>query len=202
VKITTVDGLRRRYAAPGTRALAKQLDHLDRHCRHFITLSPFVLLATGGADGRADISPRGEAPGWIHVIDPRHLAIPDRPGNNRLDTLTNLLDDPAIGLLFMIPGVNETLRVNGRAEIRDDDDLRERFTVRGRPPATVIVVAVEEAYLHCAKALMRARLWDPEAQIDRHTFPSLNEMIRDQMGGTGPVESEEAMVARYREILY
>ncbi len=200
--IRTTKELRERYRAPGERALRKQLDRLDAHCRRFVELSPFLVLATTGPDGLADATPRGGDPGFVRVADERTLLLPDRPGNNRLDSLTNLAANPGVGLLFMIPGVDETLRVNGTAELRDDDELRGRFDRESRLPATVVVVTVREAYLHCAKALMRSRLWDPEARIDRSELPTLGEMLRDQLGTTEPPEPREQMVERYREQLY
>ena len=187
-QITTAEGLRRHYREASGRAVQKQLDHLDKHCRRFIELSPFVLIGSTGDAGHADVSPRGEAPGFVHVLDEHRLAIPDRPGNNRLDTLTNLLTQPEVGLLFLIPGVDETLRINGCAAIHDDDDLRAPFEVKGRLPATVLVVTVAEAYLHCAKALMRSRLWDPDARIERSALPTIGEMLRDQIADDGVSE--------------
>jgi len=201
-RIESVDRLRRLYKQPSERVRRKQLDRLDDYFRRYIALSPFVLVASGGADGLADVSPRGERPGFVQVLDEHRLVIPDRPGNNRLDTMTNLLANPAIGLLFMVPGFQETLRINGVAEIRDDDDLCARFAVDGRLPVTVILVAVREAYFHCAKSIMRSRLWDPEARVDRGLLPTLGRMIKEQAGLTAPVEDEAEMLARYREILY
>ena len=202
-KIETLSDLRRIYAQPKGRSLDKQLDRLDRHCRRFIELSPFVILATQGADGRGDASPRGEAPGFVQVPDARTLLLPDRPGNNRLDSLSNILSNSQVGLLFVIPGVEEVLRVNGSAEIRDDAGLRERFSVRGKLPATVLRITVSEAYLHCAKAIMRAGLWKPESPIDRKLLPTMAQMMRDQRGaGDEPLETTEAMRARYDKVLY
>jgi len=202
VQITTAEALRQHYPEASGRALKKQLDHLDKHCRRFIELSPFVLIGSTGTDGPADVSPRGEAPGFVHVLDDHRLAIPDRPGNNRLDTLTNLLSSPQIGLLFLIPGVDETLRVNGHATIHDDEELKAPFEVKGRLPATILVVTVTEAYIHCAKALMRSQLWDPNARIERSQFPTIGEMLRDQIAGDDVSESQEDMVERYKTILY
>ncbi|MCG8691701.1 MAG: pyridoxamine 5'-phosphate oxidase family protein, partial [Minwuiales bacterium] len=130
------------------------------------------------------------------------IAIPDRPGNNRLDTLTNLLGNPEVALIFMVPGVAETLRINGTAEIRDDADLCDRFAVDGKLPLSVVLVTVREAYLHCAKSIMRSRIWDPDARIDRSELPSMGQMIKDQIGSTEPAESQEEMVERYRATLY
>ena len=193
--------LRERYGEPSERARAKQLDRLDAHCRRFVELSPFCVLATSGPDGLADATPRGGDPGFVHVLDERTLLLPDRPGNNRLDSLANLVAHPGVGLLFLLPGVDETLRVNGVAALRDDEELLARFDLEGRRPRLVLVVSVREAYLHCGKALMRSRLWDDASRIDRSTLPSLGEMLRDQRG-LGEAESQEAMVARYRESLY
>jgi len=196
-------GLRDRYPEALERSLRKQLDHIDKHCRRFIELSPFFVLASAALDGTADASPRGGPPGFVLVDDEGTLLVPDWPGNNRLDSMTNLVSAPGVGLLFMIPGVDETLRVNGTIEISDDGALRELFAADGRGvPRTVLVVTVREAYLHCAKALMRSHLWDPEARVPRDTLPTMGEMMRDHIGSADAPESQEAMVARYREILY
>jgi uncharacterized protein len=199
--ITTESGLRELYATPTERARRKELDRLDRHCRRFVELSPFLVLATADRDGRMDATPRGGDPGFVAVPDERTLLVPDRPGNNRLDSLANLTERPEVGLLFLIPGVDETLRVNGTAELRDDPDLVERFAVSGRAPKLVVCVTVRQAYLHCAKALMRSRLWDPEVRIERSQLPTMGEMLRDQLG-SGEPESQAAMLERYRDELY
>jgi PPOX class probable FMN-dependent enzyme len=199
--VTTQEELRRLYRAPKERTLRKELDHLDEHCRRFIAHSPFVVLATTNLDGTADATPRGGEPGFVTVADERTLLIPDRPGNNRLDTLSNLVATPGVGLLFLVPGMDETLRVNGTAEIRDDEELKARFT-EGRPPATVLTIHVREAFLHCGKALMRSKLWDPARHIERSELPTLGEMIRDQIGSTEAPESQELMVERYKAELY
>lgn len=201
-RITSVEALRALYPPAHERAVRKQLDRLDRHCRSFIALSPIVVVSSSGADGLADVSPRGDQPGFVQVLDDNTLAIPDWPGNNRLDTLTNIIANPAVGLLFLVPGVEEVLRVNGEAELRDDADLRSAFERAGKLPRLLVLVRVREAYLHCAKALMRARLWDPASRIERSRLPSMNEMIRDQIGGDGPVEPQHEMIERYRKVLY
>ena len=200
--ITSADALRGIYRSPGDLVLRKQLDHVDAHARRLIELSQFLVMATSGLDGMADATPRGGGPGFVQVPDEHTLLIPDRPGNNRLDALENLLVTPEVGLLFLVPGVDETLRINGSVEIRDDDDLRAGFDVGGRLPATVLRISVREVYLHCAKALMRSRLWDPEAQIDRSTLPSLGQMLRDQIGDEVTPEPQRAMAERYRKQLY
>lgn len=196
------DELRAFYKPPVGRAVAKQLDHLDPHCQRFIALSPFVVMATHGRDGLPDASPRGGQPGFVAVADPATLLIPDWPGNNRLDSLENILDSGRVGLLFLIPGVDETLRVNGEAVLSTDEALLGRCPEGERLPKLVIRVAVREAYLHCAKALMRSELWSPEARIRRESLPTMGQMLRDQTGGREAPESQEAMLARYREILY
>ncbi len=199
--IASESELRALHSAPTERAVRKELDRLDRHCRRFIALSPFLVMATADGDGRLDATPRGGDPGFVEVADDRTLLLPDRPGNNRLDSLANLTERPDVGLLFMIPGVDETLRVNGAAELRTDPDLVQRFQVGRRPPAIVLQITVRQAYLHCAKALMRSRLWDPAARIDRAELPTMGEMMRDH-AGSGTPESQAAMVERYREQLY
>jgi PPOX class probable FMN-dependent enzyme len=178
--ITSEDGLRARFRTPSELSLRKQLDHLDHNCRRFIALSPFLCLATTDQDGRLDNSPRGDAPGFVQVQDDRTLLIPDRPGNNRLDSLTNIVRNPQVGLLFFIPGVTEMLRVNGRARIVTSPELLARFTVNHRAPAVAILVATQEVFLHCSKALIRSRLWQEDAKVDRRTaLPSLGQMIAE-----------------------
>jgi PPOX class probable FMN-dependent enzyme len=199
--ITTESELRALYAAPAERVLRKELDRLDRHCRRFIAHSPFLVLATADADGRQDATPRGGDPGFVHVANDQTLLLPDRPGNNRLDSLANLTQRPEVGLLFMVPGVDETLRVNGTAELRDDPDLTGRFAASGRSPRIVVQITVRQAYLHCAKALMRSRLWDADTRIDRTELPTMGQMLRDQIG-SGRVETQAEMVERYRGQLY
>lgn len=200
--ITSLEDLRSRYGEAHDRAVLKETDRLHRHHKRFIGLSPFLAISSTGSDGCGDVSPRGEKPGFVHVLDDVTLAIPDRPGNNRLDTLTNILANPHIGLMFMLPGVNEIMRVNGVAELRDDEDLMARFVVNGKPPKLVILVHVKQAYLHCAKALMRSSLWDERAKNPRNVLPSMGEMLRDQIGPQIALETEEAAVARYKTQLY
>jgi uncharacterized protein len=195
--ISSEADLRGLHAAPKKRTLLKQLDHLDRHCRRFVELSPFVVMATADAQGRLDATPRGGAPGFVIVEDDRTLLLPDRRGNNRLDSLANLTEHPEIGLLFLIPGIDESLRVNGAVELRTDADLVEPFRVGGSAPTVVLRITVREAYLHCGKAMMRSRLWSHEAQVERSELPTLGAMLREQTG-VGPAESQAQMLARYR----
>lgn len=196
--IDNLTQLRTLYAAPGERALRKQIDHIDRHAAHFIGLSPFCVVATGGVHGGLlDASPRGGAPGFVKVADEHTLLLPDSGGNNRLDTLQNLLADPRLSLLFMIPNVEETLRVNGRARLRDEAAFCDRFVQERQRPRLVIEIAVHEVYLHCAKAFMRSALWQPGSWPAREALPSMNQMIHDQTGAGPVTESAEAMRARY-----
>ena len=196
--IDTLENLRKTYPEPKPRALAKQLDHLDKHCRHFIGLAPFLVIATAGKDGRVDASPRGGVPGFVRVIDDNTLQLPDALGNNRLDSFTNIVQTGNIGLIFFVPGMDETLRVNGKAKLRDDAELLRQFPHERHPPRIVVEMHVEEAYLHCAKALMRSRLWAPDYRIDRAALPSMGQMIKDQSGLAMPVETQEEAVARYK----
>jgi len=185
------------YPAPGERAVKKQLDALDRHCLRFIALSPFVVLATGSRDGRMDASPRGGTAGFVRAIDTRTLLIPDAAGNNRLDSLRNIADNAHVGLLFMLPGVEETLRVNGAARLSRAPLHLQHFADEKKPPRLVIEVSVHEAYLHCAKAFMRSRLWQAERHVPRSELPSMGQMINDQTGIDAPAESQAQMRARY-----
>lgn len=201
--ITDADALRACYPAPGERAVAKSLSALDPHMRAFIALSPFLCLGTSG-DGGGDVTPRGDAPGWVHVPDDRTLLIPDWPGNNRLDSLSNVLENPNVALLFFVPGVNETLRVNGVAEISSSADLVGGWTVNGRHPRSVLKVTVREAYLHCAKALLRGKLWEDDYKVDRDALPSYAEMLKDQVPAMKETaaELEQVIAKSYATTLY
>jgi len=200
--ISTVAQLRSLYKPAMERALKKQLAHLDRHCRSFIALSPYVVLCTSDAAGNLDACPRGGAPGFCKVADDHTLLLPDRPGNNRLDSFSNIIETGSVGMLFFVPGVDELLRVNGRAELRTDEDLRSQCVEQGKTPHVVVTVEVREAYLHCAKAIMRSKLWSAEAQVPRSVLPTMGQMINDQSGSATVVESQEAMAARYLTQLY
>ena len=154
---------------------------LDAHCRAFIEHSPFVALGTTGSDGRADVSPRGDPAGFVQVLDDHTLAVPERPGNKLADSLINVLETGRVGMLFIVPGVEETLRVNGSATITDDESLLDDMAVKGKAPKLAIIVNVEEAFVHCAKAFRRSSLWDPEKHVERGELPSIGQMIRDQV---------------------
>ncbi len=193
-RIRTVDDLRRIYPEPKGRPVEKQLAALEEHSRRFIELSPFLVLATAG-----DASPKGDPPGFVKVIDDKTILIPDRRGNNRLDSMQNVLDNPNVGVLFFVPGLNETLRVNGRAEITDDATLLEPLAVNGKAPKTGTIVHIEEVYMHCAKALVRSKLWDPERHIDRTDFPPIGQVFADHIGGGSDPEEIERHYAKHNE---
>ncbi|MCB9957880.1 MAG: pyridoxamine 5'-phosphate oxidase family protein [Rhodospirillaceae bacterium] len=165
------------YGAAHEVSMLKEIDHVSDHYRAFIDAAPFVVVATSGPEG-LDCSPRGDPAGFVRVADARTLLIPDRRGNNRVDSLRNIVRDPRIALLFLIPGIGETLRVNGRARISTDPELRAGFEMQGKVPASVIVVAVERVYFQCPKALVRSRLWSPDAQIPRSALPSTGTMVQ------------------------
>lgn len=196
--LTTLASLRALYPAPKERTLRKELTRLDPHCRRFIGLSPFVVLASAGANGALDASPRGGTPGFVKAPDEHTLLIPDAPGNHRLDTLENIAATGRLGLLFMIPGVDETLRVNGTAELSTDPVWIDAVADERRRPVVVIRVRVEQAYLHCAKAFMRSRLWRPQARVERSALPTMGRMISEQTGLDSAEETQEQMLARYQ----
>jgi PPOX class probable FMN-dependent enzyme len=195
--------LRTVYPQPGDGAVQKQLASLDPHSRRFIELSPFLCIGTSRPDGLADVSPRGGEPGFVHVLDETHLAMPDRPGNNRLDTLTNVAHSPAVGLLFFLPGFDEMLRVNGIAVTTTAPELMARFTVDGKPPRSVMTIEVKEVYLHCTKALKRSELWNTDRHVPRAVLPSFGQMLRDQMKLAVPAEAIDGALRKdERENLY
>ncbi len=195
--IDSLDKLRTLYAAPKPNALKKQLGSLDEHCRRFIALSPFVVVSSTSASHTMDASPRGGAPGFVRVHDERTLLLPDAPGNNRLDTLHNIIETGALGLIFLIPGVDETLRINGTARLSCLAVHLQVFAGEQRQPKLVIELQVQEAYLHCAKALMRSKLWEASSQVPRSVLPTIGQMVSSQIGIAPPTETQEEMVARY-----
>ncbi len=196
-------GLRQIYSAAGERAVLKVQNKLDQHCRDFIARSPFLCIGSSRPDGHADVSPRGDAPGFVHVADDHTLLIPDRPGNNRLDTMTNIFQNPKIGLLFFIPGLEETLRVNGTARVITDQQKLLRFEFRGHMPVAAIEVTVHEAFLHCAKALKRSLLWDEQSKIDRKSFTRPAQIFADHVkGGMSADEVEVYLQENYKNGLY
>jgi uncharacterized protein len=191
--IDTVEALRVLYGHPGERAVAKEQAKLDEHTRAFIAASPFLVMGTSGADGSCDVSPKGDAPGFVHVLDDHRLAIPDRLGNNRVDGLSNMVENPHVALLFMIPGREDTLRVNGSASISRDEALLDRLAVSGKRPQTVLVVEVEQAFMHCTRAFKRAGLWDHTRWPDASSVPSMSRMIWDLL----PTKPDGKTVEQY-----
>jgi len=200
--IENPERLRELYGAPSGRSLKKQLTKFDKHCRAFIARSPFLVIASSDPSGRCDASPKGDAPGFVHVLDDETLLIPDRLGNNRVDTIGNLLVRPGVGLIFFVPGINETLRVNGRARITTDPAVLEPLAVNGKVPRSGILVTAEEIYFHCGKALIRSDLWNPEKRLRRSEFPSLGHILADQTGGISVEESERLTAESYKTRLY
>ena len=184
--VRDLDALAALYGAPGESSIAKETPVITAHYRKFIEASPFVALATAGPEGM-DCSPRGDAPGFVRVVDEKTLMIPDRRGNNRIDSLRNIVREPKVGLLFLIPGVGETFRVNGRASISADPRLLESFMVEGKAPRSVIVVEVDTVYFQCSRAVLRARLWEADAQVERNSLPSngaiLSELSQQKIDG-------------------
>jgi PPOX class probable FMN-dependent enzyme len=193
--VTSVDMLRALYAQPIERTSMKSLDHVNKVGRAFIAVSPFLVLATGNRQG-LDCSPKGDQPGFVEVAeDGRTLFIPDRRGNNRIDGLKNLIEDPRVGLIFFVPGVNETYRVNGRAQISQNAALKRRFSVDGKEPATVIIAAVEETFQHCAKALVRSELWKAGGRGRPQGAPTMGDFVAARNPGT----ESAAINAKYNE---
>ena len=203
--VSSEERLREIIGGPSALVAAKVADRLNDLTRQFVERSPFVCVATSRPDGGLDISPRGDPAGFVRILDDRRLLIPERPGNRLADTLTNLLADPRIGLLFLIPGVGETFRVNGRAAIVDDPVLLAESAVEGRVPKLGVLVTVEEAFTHCPKALIRSDLWNPERHVDREELPSSGAILRSVSDESLDVETyERERTARYarREGLY
>ncbi|QCK88756.1 pyridoxamine 5'-phosphate oxidase family protein [Phreatobacter aquaticus] len=200
--VTSQGDLRTHFGQVSPLAEKKVLTRLDKFCRDFIALSPFLVLASSDGQGNADASPRGDGPGFVAVLDDTSLLIPDRRGNNRVDSFANVLASPGIGLIFFVPGVNETLRINGKAEITQDPALLAPLAVQDIVPTIGLKVRVEEAYFHCGKALMRSKLWDPATQIERHSFPTLGRIIAEQTAAIEVDVAEKAMEEGYRTRLY
>lgn len=189
--------LRSLYVQPQERARRKEIPSLDRHCRDFIALSPFVVLSTSDETHNLDASPRGGGPGFVKVTDDGHLLLPDSPGNNRLDSLHNIISTGKAGLLFLVPGFDETLRVNGNAVLSTHDDDIRACTTERRAPKVVIRVTVTAAYLHCAKAFLRSKLWSESSKVERTKLPTIGQMISDQTGLRVDPETREEMERRY-----
>jgi PPOX class probable FMN-dependent enzyme len=203
MNIESVDDLRQIYRPAAGAAVAKVIGALDDHCRDFLARSPFFVLSTADADGRCDGSPKGGSPGFVEMLDEHHVAWADYSGNNRLDSFENVVDNAHVALLFLIPGLNETLRINGVARLSTDADLGERLAVDGRPAKVVVVVTVDEAYVHCAKALRRGALWEPESWIDDADRPNGAAMLKDHAAIDVPAEViEHALASDLDETLW
>ena len=201
-QITTLADLERLYGEPVSAAIVKEIDYISDDYRMFIDKAPFIVMATVGPEG-LDGSPRGDPAGFVKVVDRKTVLIPDRRGNNRVDALRNIVRDSRVALLFMIPGIGNTLRINGRAEIRDDADLLAEFAMEGKLPRTVLSVTADSVYFQCPKAFVRSRLWSPEAQVPRSELPSAGDMLaRLSKGSIDGGEYEKAYPARLKETLY
>ena len=198
MNITSEQQLRELYGFPKGRAKDKVLSSLEKHAINFIANSPFVLISTSSHSGTLDCSPRGGTPGFTKVIDQQTLVIPDAKGNNRLDSLVNIVETGQLGCLFLIPGIDETLRINGTAQLTTNMDYLALFSEERNPPKVCIEIKVQEVFLHCAKALMRSRLWDIDGQIERSSFPTMSRMLNEQLGQDAPLETQQEMVQRYK----
>ena len=200
--IKNEDELRSHMGYPEGRAAIKEMPRLDKHARHFISLCPFLVMATATETG-ADASPKGDPPGFVKVLDDNTLLIPDRVGNNRVDTFRNLLINPHVGIFFLVPGMNETLRINGRARITTDEALLAPCAVNGRAPQQGVIVEIDEVYMHCAKSMIRSKLWEADRHIDRKSFPSLGEIYAERFGGDlDPAELDRQTAKKHKEHLY
>lgn len=203
MSVDTEEALRELYPAQSKIVRMKCLSAIDEHIAKFIALSPFLVIGSNHPDSGTDVSPRGDAPGFVQVIDANTVMIPDRPGNNRLDTLSNMMTNPEVGLIFFIPGVEETVRLNGRARIVTDGANLAVFEVNGKAPRVAILIDVREAYLHCAKALKRSKLWEEDYRIDRGDLPTLGKMVSDQINGEISVEDADAGIEiSYRDRMW
>ena len=202
MNVSSGSELRVVYKPPAPRATQKVLDYLDAHSRNFIALSPFCILSSANAKGQADSSPRGDPPGFVKVLDDKTLLLPDRPGNNQVDSLQNIVENPGVGLLFFVPGMNETLRVKGKAEIVTDDEDLDSTAVNNRAPISGLRITVDEAFLHCGRALIRSRIWDPEVQVDRSVFPTYGQVLADQIAGADARQIDDSEDEANRDRLY
>jgi uncharacterized protein len=201
-EICSIEDLHAHYGAVSTLAAKKEIKHLDQNAREFIARSPFLVMSTADADGWPDASPKGDAPGFVTVDDDRHLLLPDRPGNNRVDGFKNLMTNPKIGLIFFVPGVDHTLRVNGRARLLIESAICARFSVNGKPARAVVKIVTEQVFFHCGKALIRSRLWKPEAWQPTSGLATLGAALADQIGGMSSVEAEAKVQESIRLRLY
>ena len=200
--IADLESLRAHFGEMTAIAAHKTMPGLDRYSRAFISLSPFLVLATADGDGGVDASPRGDAPGFVAMRDDTMLIIPDRPGNRRVDSFSNVIRQPGIGLIFFVPGLNETLRVNGTSRVITDEILLAPLEAQGKVPATGLLVSITEVFFHCGKALIRSKLWDSSRHIARDSFPSLGRIVADQTAVMNVEAAEQFVETSYREKLY
>jgi len=194
-RLSSEAALRDIYAEPARAVVEKSFPTLDRHSRRYLELCPFFCIGSYGANG-TDVSPRGGEPGCVHVLDDRHIAFPDRPGNNRLDTLVNIVNEPAVGMLFFLPGITDMMRINGNAHVTVAPDLMACFVHEGKPPRSVVVVETHEVYFHCSKALLRSDLWNPDKRLRKGAFPTLGQIARDQFRLPVPAKLIDIALAR------
>lgn len=200
--ITSMAELEALYGKPSGAAVLKEIDHISDGYRKLIEAAPFVAIATCGPEG-LDCSPKGDPAGFVHILDDRTLAIPDRPGNNRIDGFRNIMHDPRVALLFLIPGVGETLRVNGRADISVDPELMARFTINGKLPRSVMIVHIDSIFFHCSKAIVRAKLWEETTKIDRRSLPSTGSIVAElSQGGFDSATYDREAPERIKAQLY
>jgi uncharacterized protein len=200
--IGDLESLRAHFGAMATMVARKVMPRLDRHGRAFIALSPFLVLATADGNGGVDASPRGDAPGFVAMRDDTTLIIPDRPGNRRVDSFSNIIRQPGIGLIFFVPGFDETLRVNGTGRLVTDAALLTPLEAQGKVPVTGLLVSITEVFFHCGKALIRSKLWDPSRHVARDSFPSLGRIIAEQTAVMSAESAERYVATSYRERLY
>lgn len=201
-ELETPEAVRAHYDEPHPLVVRKQLDQLDRHCRDFIAASPFYVIASSDAHGRLDATPRGDRPGSVAVLNASTLLLPDRRGNNRVDTMTNVAENAHVGLLFLVPGIVETLRVNGRASITIDPEQLAKLVADGKPPRAAIRVGVEEVYFQCGKALIRSELWNPDRHVSPGTFPQFGKILAEQTRIDYDPSLEDSIREDYRGGLY
>lgn len=201
--VSTPEELRDHYRAASEGSLRKEMKSLEAHSKGFLKRSPFVLIGSSDGNGNADVTPKGDRPGFVAVLGDTTIAIPDRPGNNRLDTWENVVRNPSVGLLFLIPGMDETLRINGEARITFDAELRDLLKAEGKLPASVMVVEIKAVYMHCAKAFMRSDLWKPATWPDRASLPTLGQILKDQLALTDTAEAtDRRLLEDYRKSMW
>ena len=197
--VSNIEQLRSIYNYSKGRAALKVINSLEKHSKNFINLSPFVVISSKGKNGHADVSPRGDSIGFVKIQDDKTIIIPDRSGNNRLDTLENIIFDPSVGTLFFIPGINTVLRINGNAFIEDSLEIRAQFEINNNIPKTCIIINIEEIFMHCSKALMRSSFWDHSKYLSQTDFPTISKIINDQLNSEDDEQNHEQEDKRYKK---